>query len=298
VDVDPDGLITRFPEQSQLEYIDLCRSLVDAVVVTDPELETYVPGAHTIQRAIDLDAWQYVGIEASQSRPLVIHAPSRKGVKGTSHVISAVRDLRKEGLDFDFQLIQGTPQDQVKAIYRRADIVIDQLRIGWYGVLAVEGMALGKAVISYIRDDLIESIDGPPPVQIANPDTIKEKLRHLIQDPRHRSDLAQRGHDYCRRTHDAAKIARDCITLYDDIIRNPKPIDLSAYMKINEEQEQRLDAALSAAKARRAAKSLIATLAPQISSSTVRLILRKAMWHYRERGFKSLLHVVAKRLLR
>ena len=40
-----------------------------------------------------------------------------------------------------------------------ADLVVDQLVLGWYGAVAVEAMALGRPVLAYIRED--EAEDNP-----------------------------------------------------------------------------------------------------------------------------------------
>ena len=77
----------------------------------------------------------------------MLHAPSRRIVKGTKYILDAVEELKSEGLKFDFKMVEGMKNSDAKELYRTADIVVDQLRIGWYGVLAVEAMALGKPVI-------------------------------------------------------------------------------------------------------------------------------------------------------
>ena len=35
-----------------------------------------------------------------------------------------------------------------------ADLIVDQLIIGWYAMFAIESMALEKPVICYLREDL------------------------------------------------------------------------------------------------------------------------------------------------
>ena len=50
------------------------------------------------------------------------------------------------------------------------DLVVDQLHMGWYGLLAIETMAEGKPVVSYVRDDFHGHAPGLPVVN-ATPDT-------------------------------------------------------------------------------------------------------------------------------
>jgi glycosyltransferase involved in cell wall biosynthesis len=237
VEENPEGVITRFPEQAQRDYVRLCSVLCDAIIVSDPELQTYVPGVPILPRAIDLSKWPHAG-PLRRSRPLVVHAPSRQGVKGTRAVLAAVDSLKTEGVDFEFQLVEGLPQEEARKIYQRADIIVDQLRIGWYGVLAMECMALGKAVASYIRDDIQTVVSDEPPLAVANPDTIADVLRRLIIDADYRQEIANRGHRFCVNYHDSERVAQQSIALYDRLLATPPSFDLKAYMEVNELQDQ------------------------------------------------------------
>lgn len=170
-------------------------------MVSDAELLTYVPGATVIRRAIDMEKWSYVSL-SRRERPTIVHTPSRKGIKGIARILAAVDILGSEGLQFDFHHVENVPQSETGKIYEDCDIVVDQILTGWYGVLSVEGMALGKAVLSYIRYIILSAFTGDPPVMVANPDTILTVLRDLITSPRMRFDVAERGHESCRANHD------------------------------------------------------------------------------------------------
>jgi len=287
---DPEGIIRRFPEAGQRFYIDLCRSLADEVIVTDPELLTYVPGAKVIPRAIDMADWTYVGLP-QRKHPLIVHAPSRQGVKGTRHVLTAIDALKAEGLQFDFRLVENMPQDEARKVYESCDIIIDQLRIGWYGVLATEGMALGKAVVSYIRDDLLPTFGDAPPVMVANPQTVESVLRDLITSPLLRAEVAKRGHAFCRANHDARLVARSCAELYEGILSRPAGIDLRTYMTINERQEEIGASLLADAQSRSSSRSL-----PGRPSRLTPLYWKRLYLLFREKGPVSFLRMVATKL--
>src|SRR5207244_5640513 len=123
----------------------------------------------------------------------VVHASTHRFLKGTKFVLRAVEQLKDEGLDFDFRLIEDMPNAQALEQYRRADIIIDQLLIGWYGVLAMETMAMGKAVIAYLRDDLTGFFGRRMPLLNANPDKIRDVLRQAIKDAQLREGMGRRG---------------------------------------------------------------------------------------------------------
>lgn len=215
-----------FPEEKQKAYINLVCAIADRVYVTDPEIATYVPGAEVVQRAIDLGKWQMVGLR-NRSAPLIVHAPTRRHIKGTDFVLAAVSELRREGLEFDFQLVEGLNNNEARGVYEKADIIIDQLRIGWYGVLAVEGMALGKVVVSHVSDDLLGSFgDEPLPFANANPNTITNVLRELILFPEKREFFSRAGRKYVESVHDADKIAEILHAEYLSILKKPKPVEV------------------------------------------------------------------------
>jgi len=195
------GYTTKIDEDRQRRYIDFLREHVDQFIVQDPELHEFCPEASIIPRVIDLDAFPYVGVSATE-RPLVIHAPTSAMVKGTRFVRDAVAALQSEGLAFDYREISGLAHDEAVQLYRSADIVIDQLHIGWYGVLAIEAMALGKPVIAYVRPDFIEAHEPKIPVVTANPLNIGQVLR----------DLCATASGVRRSGNDRAPLPRKCTT--------------------------------------------------------------------------------------
>lgn len=203
----------KLPDKTKLKLIELVTELCDDVFVTDPELQTYVPSATIIPRALNSDDWQYIGISESKI-PLVVHAPSKRGVKGSEAIIKAVEELKKEGCNFDFQLIENVSHDEAIEIYKKSDIIIDQLRIGWYGVLACEAMALGKPVISYIREDLWGKEKIKPPIINSNPDNIKENLREIVENYDLRKYYSEKARDYFLNTHSDIVVAKKLEQIY------------------------------------------------------------------------------------
>ena len=87
---------------------------------------------------------------SDRERPIVVHAPSSRRRKGSEHVIAAC-----EGLDVELELVEGLHHDEALKRYRAADIVVDQLNAGWYGLFAIEAMALGKPVVTFLHDEAV-----------------------------------------------------------------------------------------------------------------------------------------------
>ena len=59
-------------------------------------------------------------------------------------------------LPVELDIVEGVPHDVARERYARADIVVDQLNAGWHGVFALESMALGKPVVTYLKPDVVE----------------------------------------------------------------------------------------------------------------------------------------------
>ena len=60
-----------------------------------------------------------------------------------------------EGLDADLVLVEGLHHEEAFERYREADIVVDQLNAGWYGLFAIECMALGKPVVTFLHEEAV-----------------------------------------------------------------------------------------------------------------------------------------------
>ncbi len=92
----------------------------------------------------------------------------------------------------------------------QADIVVDQLKVGWYGGFAVEATSLGKPVLCHIKDDAAG--DNPfgdeLPIVGAARATSADDLRALLTDPIRRSAAGQSGRQFVERHHDPRRVER------------------------------------------------------------------------------------------
>ncbi|MFC1865759.1 hypothetical protein ACFLYB_03505 [Chloroflexota bacterium] len=183
------------------------------IFVSTPDLLEWSPNAVWIPNPIDLESFPYIGIKKKSSIINIVHAPTNRARKGTKHVIRAVENLKREGYKVHLSLIENIPHSEVIDYYKKADIVVDQLLIGWYGVLAVEAIALGKPVCVYIRDDL-ESYMPFMPFFNTSLNNITENLRNLIESEKLRTELGIRGREYVEQMHNSRDVARKVIQYY------------------------------------------------------------------------------------
>ncbi|MBU1276233.1 MAG: glycosyltransferase [Proteobacteria bacterium] len=214
----PQALQEAYPEEAQQDFLEFAAGVCHGVLVVDPELQTYAPQAMIVPRVVDTTQW--TPADADPSGPLrIVHAPSNRLFKGTDYVIQAVEKLKAQGYEVELTLVEKMSHQQAMEAYRRAEVVVDQLRIGWYGVLAVEAMALGKAVVSFVRDDLKHHLPHPAPLALANPDNVYEVLAGLASDRNLVRELGRRGRAYAQEHHDAVKVSETLLHLYQSLDR-------------------------------------------------------------------------------
>ncbi len=63
-------------------------------------------------------------------------------------------------------LAERVPNEKIRALMATVDIIADQLIIGWYAMFALEGMAMEKPVLCYLRDDLEKLYEATGLIQI------------------------------------------------------------------------------------------------------------------------------------
>lgn len=209
----------RFNPEFKAEYLDFLRAQVDAFMVVDPMMQEHCPEADMVPRILPVQNFEEVGIKKTDV-PLIVHAPSNSIYKGSKFVLEALEALRNEGVRFNLQLLDRVPYTEALDWFHKADIIIDQALIGWYGVLATECMAMGKPVAVYMREDLADT-PGEIPIHNFNLDNIKDRFRDLIGDFELRDSLARRGRAYVEATHGEAAVIPKLINVYKRMIERP-----------------------------------------------------------------------------
>lgn len=139
--------------------------------------------------------------------PVVIHAPTNRTIKGTDYILAAVDRLKREGVNFDFRIIEQTSNLELRKILTNSDVVVDFLFIQTVGVLALEAMATGNAVLSSVMRDY-ELIPGDCPVIAITQDNVYENLKHIVLDKTHRMSLAIAGRKYVENYHDYITVTK------------------------------------------------------------------------------------------
>lgn len=196
------------------------------IPVLCPDMEQYiVPGVlpfyfKTHQR-VNLGNFPALYPSIDNKRPLVVHSSSARITKGTRFVEDAISALKNE-FDFDFVLIENKTNSEAMQLVSRCDIYLDQFILGCHGMAAVEAFSYGKPVIGFIKDSLIQKYPEDLPIISANPHQIAEKLRPLLTDAGLRNSLGKKSRAYAEKYHDAEKVAKQLIDIYEKVIEMKK----------------------------------------------------------------------------
>jgi glycosyltransferase involved in cell wall biosynthesis len=183
-----------------------------AQIVGSYDATRWVPAAEVIPPGIDVSRITPAP-PSDRQRPVILHAPSSRRRKGTEHVVAAV-----EGLDADLEIVEGLHHEEAFERFRRADIVVDQLNAGWYGLFAIECMALGKPVVTFLHDAAVqrteEAFGTRVPIVSATAATLREALRPLVADVQERRRLGAASRAYVELVHDQERITDRLLDLY------------------------------------------------------------------------------------
>ena len=197
------------------------------IFALNPDLLHVLPGRARFL-PYTVAAWNDIAslpIQQMRSPLRIAHAPTNRVAKGSDAVFSAIEQLQREyGQHIEFVLIEGVSYKEALALYASADLVIDQLRIGWYGGLAVEAMKMGRPVVVYIREEDLHFIPRPMAEQLrdavfnATETTLLNTLRGIVENPHVLHEKANAGLAYVHQWHDPVKVAAISLEAYGDCV--------------------------------------------------------------------------------
>ncbi|WP_274363661.1 glycosyltransferase [Paenibacillus thermotolerans] len=209
------------PEEDIHNKLSKVSELISTCIIQDYEVYAYVKpyykAVHVLPLAIDVTRYCAVYPNESEKQPLIVHAPTNRLFKGTATIESVIEKLRKE-FPLRYCRVEKQPHEKAIALYRSADIIVDQILCGSYGVLSVEAMALGKPVIAYIRSDLAGTYPAIPPVCNANPETLYDVLKQLLASGEFRRLKGIEGRRYVEAVHDSGIIGKKLSEIYSRLI--------------------------------------------------------------------------------
>ena len=171
----------------------------DHIIVSTPDLARLISGAEVYPVMLDVDKFREEVAAASASLPpgdpeeiVILHCPSNIKLKGTPRIHEVLKKISAETKyrvrlilpaesKPDTGLTYSTSRYDLFRYYSQADIVIDQLLIGWYGLQTVEALALGKVAVCYIEDSLQQHLYPGCPIVQADHNSLEAALLKCIE---------------------------------------------------------------------------------------------------------------------
>lgn len=189
------------------------------VIISDPALATFLGShfdhVHIVPLRVDTHRYATTSPPNPHVKtPVIVHAPSDYAGKGTRYVRVAVQSLRSAGINLEYVELNGHSNREVRDSIGRADIVVDQLCSGSYGVFAAEAMSAGKPVVCYLHPDTARGYPTDLPIINAEPETLAGVLTEWLGEPEKRCERAARSREYARRVHDVRVVAKRLLDVY------------------------------------------------------------------------------------
>jgi len=128
-----------------------------------------------------------------RARPVVLHAPQHRTIKGSDFLFAAAEDLEERGIAMDLRLVERVAREEALQLYADADIIADQFCMGAYGMFSLEGLALGKPVLAYLDQEHLGDPVFSLPIVNATPDNLPRVLAVLLQLPELRERIGRAG---------------------------------------------------------------------------------------------------------
>jgi glycosyltransferase involved in cell wall biosynthesis len=185
----------------------------DARIVGSYDAARWIADAHVVPPGIDLSHY-HAAPPTANGHVRVVHAPSSRRKKGTDLVIAACEEA---GVELD--IVEGVKHDVAVDRFACADVVVDQLNAGWYGLFAIECMALAKPVLAFLNEDAVEqteqAFDTRVPVVNVTKETLPQRLRALVEaGAEERRRIGEASRAYVERVHDPDRIADQLLEIY------------------------------------------------------------------------------------
>lgn len=199
-------------------------------VASTLDLVLLQPGVEWLPSPYHLE--ELAALRASEYEPdgvvRIAHFPTNTARKGTAAFLEAVAALRARGLRLELvtnvrhlrnrrPVHTPTPWPQVMAQKARADILYDQLELG-YGNNAIEAFGMGIPVVAGVADlrvrhEMLRRF-GELPFVDATPQTLQHVLGDLVASAAMRREYGQRGLEHARRFHDERVVVGQLVDIY------------------------------------------------------------------------------------
>lgn len=204
------------------------------------DMLAYAPDALNIHYwPVETAKFAKTDVDWPSDRPLRVgHAPNHGHFKGTRYLVGAIERLQARGYPIELVSVSGVANSEVIALFRSCDIVADQFIAGFHGYTALEGMALGKPVLCYLRNARAVIDPSTCPIINCSPDTLEETLRRCLDGDFDLTELGRRSRAYIEHYYSLEAVAIRLGRLYLDTAGFPDRINRILWRRIDDLEAQ------------------------------------------------------------
>lgn len=169
-----------------------------------------LPEATWVPVVVDADLWRSTPPFRHGGPVRVAHVPSSSALKGTDLIEPTLQRLHAEGV-IEYVRVRDVPFAEMPRIVNDVDVVLDQFRMGIYGVAACEAMAAGRLVVSnvsdIVRQRVLERTGLELPIVESSAADAEALLRAIAADPAPWAATAAAGVEFVGAVHDGRRSA-------------------------------------------------------------------------------------------
>lgn len=198
--------------------IDKAARYADHMFALNPDLMYFLPKEKSSFLPYAIHGYSTIEVPSAAQKSTsetfhIVHAPTDRAVKGTAYVFRTVESLKQTyGDRIRFTLVENMKVDEARRVCAEADVIIDQLLVGWYGGLAVEAMKMGIPVICFINPSfeqfLPDGMMAQMPIINSTPVTLETTLKGLIDNRDSLAEISKASLDYAERWHNPEFVAK------------------------------------------------------------------------------------------
>ena len=158
--------------------------------------------------------------ETDDNKPgpiLIVHAPTAPIAKGSKYIIEAIEQLQERGIkDFEFKILKGLSNEDYQQYLRNADILVDQIIWGAYGISSAQALEYGKIVVCYLLEESVKNNFGLDcPIRNATVDNLADVLEQLIANKNCLKELRTASINYYKKMHAPEVVAQRMLAVYN-----------------------------------------------------------------------------------
>jgi hypothetical protein len=136
----------------------------------------------------------------------VVHIPSNPFLKGSAAADAALGRLHDAGR-IEYRRLEGIAPGRVPGLVADADVVLDQLVLGCYGVMAVQAMCAGRLVVAHVAEHVRARLPAGLPVVESGPADVEAVIDQVLAERERYRSVAAEGPGYAAELHDGRRSA-------------------------------------------------------------------------------------------